>query len=1459
MLNNNKEDITIPVIENEIIVENVDQTKNSSTEEINDIQIAKTSSNNNISITKPAGNVDPKLQRELSIAYVDCFLAFRALCKLSTKALTPSSPVDSVDMRRKLLALELLQNILENVGPMLKENQQFIQTAIKKYLINSLLSNGVSPYIRIFRVSLNVFNALINGFKDHLKQEIGVFFSKILLRILGSAHSSVQHKHCVLLLLQKVCRQAQTLVDMFLNYDCNMESVDIFERMVNELSSIAKGISTADNSISYTTTIRILALDCLVTIMKSLVQWSSELIDEESTKKIERKLSTQHNEIINKKNSKNNLHDSTDSTDNNMNMDADASQSPIDSFTQQKQKKYQLARGKKLFNNNKPKKGIDYLIENGHIKNDPEDVASFLLHSDGLDLTQIGQYLGLISDPFCKNVLYAYVDLQRFENMEIYTALRRFLLGFRLPGEGQQIDVIMEKFAERYYHDNCKKISTQEESNSSSKQSHQEEKQEEQEQQQQQQQDNENQKQEQQENGNTTNDDDTTTNHTNTTNDDDDNGFIFKNADAVYIFAYHMIMLATDLHHPSVKKKLTKQEWINNNRGLNDGKDFPKEFLLKIYDTILQNPLKTRDDPKHQQSNIHGVSDELLTPKQRQILFLKETKSIVQRSQELIQEKLDDKSTFFKSTNIEHVKPMFYMSWCPMLAAFSMNLEVSQDHEKDIYSLCLEGFRSAIRVSSIFYMETERNAFISSLYQFTLLTNLREMKKKNIEAIKCLIQIAHEDGNYLQSSWTQVLNCISQLAKMQILGSSMRHTEHIPSSTPTPKSLSDTQQITSSLTKSSQNNNILFFNTQSNSTLITNNIEGINASAVVDQIDLSEIDRIFSNTVNLHDNAIVEFVKCLCETTLLEVSPQRNSEQPRTFSLQKLIEVAYYNMERIRFVWTRIWGIMANHFKSIGCHSNLKVAMYAVDSLRQLAMKFLEKDELANYHFQKDFLKPFEYIVVHNKNIQVRELVVNCLSQMILARATNIRSGWKSIFMVFTFVATHSQQSIVFLAYLMQDKIITDYFSLIASTFFVECVECLTAFASNIYFKEVGVKAVESIGFCAQQLIEGDDFSFIKNFHLQQQQQQQQLQHDDDNNTNNSNDYPFTTDENHLIHWLPILIGLSKVIHHPNIDVRTSAVDRLFNILLKYGKYFSPNLWDLIYSKILLSLFTSIFDTTSKSQGQLGDTSEWVTTTCLSTISHMIELFSYFFDCIHFLTEKFLILLTRFVLQENFHLSSIGSKCLEQFISSNTTSWSQKQWTFISLTVQYIIKNKLCTELLSIGQPKNTNVIVPSDDDDDDNNTDTQLDNDENSISPNFLTPKEEKQFLDLLIQNTPVKHRPLEIKIVVGKCNVLLLLLKSIREILSSCYELISNQHFAIFLDTLDSCYQFTFALNNKPSVWKATGESDIMSLMVRQESDSCDIYLDILFRLYADSKVERENFARDMLLKFVVFLFFF
>lgn len=52
--------------------------------------------------------------------------------------------------------------------------------------------------------------------------------------------------------------------------------------------------------------------------------------------------------------------------------------------------------------------------------------------------------------------MHAYVDSFDFQGMEFDEAIRAFLQGFRLPGEAQKIDRIMEKFAERYCKCNTK-------------------------------------------------------------------------------------------------------------------------------------------------------------------------------------------------------------------------------------------------------------------------------------------------------------------------------------------------------------------------------------------------------------------------------------------------------------------------------------------------------------------------------------------------------------------------------------------------------------------------------------------------------------------------------------------------------------------------------------------------------------------------------------------------------------------------------------------------------------------------------------------------------------------------------------------------------------------------------------------------------------------------------------------
>lgn len=103
--------------------------------------------------------------------------------------------------------------------------------AIKQYLCLSLLKNSASTLMIIFQLSCSIFISLVSRFRAGLKAEIGVFFPMIVLRVLENvAQPNFQQKMIVLRFLEKLCVDSQILVDIFINYDCDVNSSNIFER-----------------------------------------------------------------------------------------------------------------------------------------------------------------------------------------------------------------------------------------------------------------------------------------------------------------------------------------------------------------------------------------------------------------------------------------------------------------------------------------------------------------------------------------------------------------------------------------------------------------------------------------------------------------------------------------------------------------------------------------------------------------------------------------------------------------------------------------------------------------------------------------------------------------------------------------------------------------------------------------------------------------------------------------------------------------------------------------------------------------------------------------------------------------------------------------------------------------------------------------------------------------------------
>lgn len=66
-----------------------------------------------------------------------------------------------------------------------------------------------------------------------------------------------------------------------------------------------------------------------------------------------------------------------------------------------------------------------------------------------------------------------------------------------------------------------------------------------------------------------------------------------------------------------------------------------------------------------------------------------------------------------------------------------------------------------------------------------------------------------------------------------------------------------------------------------------------------------------------NQTAIVDFVQALSDVSWEEIQSSGLSEHPRLFSLQKLVDISYYNMGRIRLEWSNMWLILGEHFNQV--------------------------------------------------------------------------------------------------------------------------------------------------------------------------------------------------------------------------------------------------------------------------------------------------------------------------------------------------------------------------------------------------------------------------------------------------------------------------------------------------------------------------------------------------------------
>ena len=196
-------------------------------------------------------------------------------------------------------------------------------------------------------------------------------------------------------------RMPSYLVELYVNYDCEVDRSDLCEDLVGLLSRNA-----FPDSVRWSTTnVPPLCLDSLL----SYVQYVADRLDDEP------------------------IYDGYPD---------------IKALRERRERKKIIIRGATKFNEN-PKAGIAFLASQRIIENpdDPKSVVKFLRGTTRVSKSVLGEFL---SKKAHEGLLRAFLDLFDFAGKRVDEALRELLNSFRLPGESQLIERIVTVFCQKY-------------------------------------------------------------------------------------------------------------------------------------------------------------------------------------------------------------------------------------------------------------------------------------------------------------------------------------------------------------------------------------------------------------------------------------------------------------------------------------------------------------------------------------------------------------------------------------------------------------------------------------------------------------------------------------------------------------------------------------------------------------------------------------------------------------------------------------------------------------------------------------------------------------------------------------------------------------------------------------------------------------------------------------------------
>lgn len=350
-----------------------------------------------------------------------------------------------------------------------------------------------------------------------------------------------------------------------------------------------------------------------------------------------------------------------------------------------------------------------------------------------------------------------------------------------------------------------------------------------------------------------------------------------------------------------------------------------------------------------------------------------------------------------------------------------------------------------------------------------------------------------------------------------------------------------------------------------------------------------------------------------------------------------------------------------------------------------------------------------------------------------------------------------------------------------------------------------------------------------------------------------------------IVLWYPILHAFQSIIMDgEDLEVRSRALNYLFDSLVEHGGKFESDAWDSICEDLLFPIFRVL---ESRSRAHQDDNlSVWLSTTMIQALRNMIALLSYYFDTLERILDGFLDLLVRCIDQENETVSKIGSSCLQQLVIQNVEKLQPKHWKQIVDKIEQLFIKTTAQELFDQGTSHN--------DEDDEyrtvkperisHNRTVSMASvgivDQEPATPQAQTPNVNGSGGHTqTAQQHSNSERSKKFRRTIVKSILQLLMVSAVGELVSNneVFQAMPTEEMLRISKFLRGSYLFSRQFNGdrdlRMRLWKQ-GHMKQMPNLLKQESTSALIYVTIMMRLYKDadklqSEEEKESVGKELI----------